>query len=283
MTEGSDDRGTAGESRRTVLRTGGIVSGGLVLGLSGTSGTAATVDGNGVDRGAADGGVGRQQPPVGKAFMFNDEFRPGARFRVVSPVIEAKPDVEAIQEQDVWTSANTRIIEYRNTGERVSLFPIQQADVERGEVYEFSSHTLALFDRDEGIVSCEYALPASGTGGDGAADATGEDGATVEGGGKVLVVANNFYPGARFRVVSDVVEWAPQANVRGSDPFSEYDTRYGEYLNSSDEFLFYPAHSADFERGGVYVMHDEFDVTNPEGALLTADVDRVDPASLDGP
>lgn len=79
-----------------------------------------------------------------------------------------------------------------------------------------------------------------------------------------------------------MVEWTPRQDVRGSDLFVDYDTRYGEYLDSDDEFLFYPAHSAGFERGGFYVTCDEFDVTSPERALLTADVDRVVPASLDG-
>jgi hypothetical protein len=268
MTERNEERRE--RSRRAVLRPGGVGSGGLALGLSGAGAAAG-------DEAATRGDAARQQYPVGKALMFHDEFRPGARFRVVSPVVAQRPDVEAVQNQDVWASANTRIIEYLNTGERVSLFPIEQADVEQGQVYELSSRTLALFDREAGIVSCEYALPGSGSD----ASATAEDFETVEGGGKALITATNFHPGALFRVVSDVVDWTPRQNVQGSDVFSSYDTRYGEYRNTSDRFLFYPAHSADFERDAVYVMRDEFDVTAPEGALLTADVDRVDPASLD--
>lgn len=267
MTEGNDAR--RGRSRRAVLRTGGVVSGGLALGLSGAGGADADE--------APTRGTARQQYPVGKALMFHDEYRPGARFRVVSPVVEERPDVEVVQNQDVWASARTRIVEYLNTGERVSFFPIEQADVEQGQVYELSPRTLSLFDREVGIVSCEYTLPGSGSD----ASATAEDFETVEGGGKALIAATNFQPGALFRVVSDVVDWTPRQNVQGSDVFSSYETRYGEYYNTSDEFLFYPAHSADFEKGAVYVMREEFDVTAPEGALLTSDVDRVDPASLD--
>lgn len=260
MTEFTDTLRSVRQSRRAVLRTGSALSGGLALGLTGAS-TAS----------------GQADVPAGKAFMFNDEFRPGARFRVVSGVVEERPTVEGIEEQDVWSDANTRIIEYRNTGERVSLFPIEQADVERGQVYELSSQTLSLFDLDEGIVTVEYSLPDDGGGYPQPASFE-----TVEGGGKALVKANNFYPGALFRVVSGVVDWTPRRDVRGSDLFSEYNTRYGEYRNANDEFLLYPAHEANVEEGALYVMRDEFDVTDPEGALLTADFDRVAEGSVSG-
>lgn len=249
-------------SRRAVLKRGGVVSGALALGLSSTGTEPATA---------------QADVPVGKAFMFNDEFRPGARFRVVSGIIEEQPTVEGIEEQDVWSEANTRIIEYLNTGERVSLFPIEQADIERGQTYELSSQTLGLFDLDEGIVTIEYAFP--DTDDDGADQSPSFD--TVEGGGKALVRTNNFYPGALFWIVSGVVDWTPRGDVRGSDPFSEYNTRYGEYRNANDEFLLYPAHAAEIEEGATYVMRDEFDITDPEGALLTADIDRVDEESLE--
>ncbi|MFD1589442.1 hypothetical protein ACFR9U_20900 [Halorientalis brevis] len=108
-----------------------------------------------------------------------------------------------------------------------------------------------------------------------------DDFGLVDGGGKALVRANNFYPGGLFQVVSDVVEWTPRPDVAGSDIFSEYNTRIGEYLGTSEQFDFYPAQAAAIDTGGVYVMRDEFDITDPEGNLVTVDVDRVDETDLD--
>ena len=258
----------AGRSRRELLRTGGLVSGGILL-----AGCGGRDDGPGGSEGTVDS---VDQDVVGKAFMFNDEYRPGAQFRVVSGVVDATPDVEGIQDQDVWEGANTRIIEYLNTGERVSLFPIRQADIEQGQVYELSTRTMGLFDREEGIVSIEYELPDEqeppGT--------TGNGVETIEGGGTALVRSNNFHPGALFRVVSDVVQWQPPGAVQGSETNAEYNTRYGEYLNASDEFLFYPANSASIERGAVYRMQEKFDGINSVGALIRVRFDRVDEASV---
>lgn len=240
------------DSRRTVLKKGGVLAG---VGL-------------GVHR----GGVASQAGPipVGKAFMFSDEYRPGARFRVVSPVIEESPDVGAIQDQDVWSEADTRVIEYLNTGERVSFFPIEQADVQRGTVYEFSPGTLSLFDRDEGIVSCEYHFPAANA--DPGQLRTDD---TEDGGGEALIAANNFYPGARFRIISGVIGWTPAGDPGGTDPYSGYATRYGEYLNANDEFLLYPAESAAVEHGDVYRMPGDFEAVATEDRLFAVEFDRV--------
>lgn len=255
-----------GRSRRELLRAGGIVSGGLLL-----AGCAGRDEGPGGSEGTLDT---TDQDVVGKAFMFVSEYRPGAKFRVVSPVVEESPDVEGIQEQDVWAEANTRFIEYLNTGERVSLFPIRQANIEQGEVYELSTHTMSLFGREEGIVSIEYERP------DEEAVVATKDVETVEGGGKALVRTNNVHPGSMFEVISGVVDWRPQEDVRQSDVFAEYNTRYGEYLNANDEFLFYPAGSASIEEGAVYVVREQMDLSSPGDAMVTVDLDRVDEASL---
>lgn len=266
MSPGRNRSGLAGRSRRELLRAGGLVSGGLLL-----AGCAGRDDGPG---GSQQNGTPTDQDVVGKAFMFVSEYRPGAKFRVVSPVIEESPDVEGIQEQEVWEEANTRFIEYLNTGERVSLFPIEQATIERGKVYELSTRTMSLFDREEGIVGIEYERP------DEAPLAAAGDVETVEGGGKALVRTNNVHPGALFEVISGVVDWRPREDVRQSDVFAEYNTRYGEYLNANDEFLFYPAQTASIEQGAVYVLREELDLTNPVDALVTVELDRVDEASL---
>lgn len=209
--------------------------------------------------------------PVGKAFMFNDEYRPGARFRVVSPVIDETPDVEGVQNQDLWAGADTRIVEYLNTGERVSLFPIEQADIQEGTVYGLSSHTLSIFDRAEGIVTCEYHYPDSDAG----AFRRFRREETMDGGGVALISASNFYPGARFRVVSDVIDWTPLEDVKEDGSDRKYNTRYGEYLNANDEFLFYPTRSASVARGSAYRMRDTIEVVDSAEALLSVEFDRV--------
>ena len=247
-------------SRRTVIKGGLAAAGGLALGAAGVDAAAA-------------------QDPGGKALMFNDEYRPGAAFRVVSPVIEETPDVEAVQEQNVFGDTNTRVIEYLNTGERVLFFPVESAMVEQGRIYEFSPDDLSVFQGEEGLVSVGFDLRQDVTG---TVDPH-DDYEVIDGGGRALVAISNFYPDALFRVESDVVDWKPRQDVAGSDLFTEYNTRLAEYRNSSDEFLLYPAHSATVERGALYVMRREFDVTEPEGKLATAQFARVDESRVNTP
>lgn len=261
MTE-KNQHSLSGESRRSFMKKSALASGGLALGV-GSSGTVAAQDGD-----AAEGG---------KALMFNDEFRPGAQFRVVSPVIEQQPDVSGVSQGDIWSDYNTRAIQFLNTNEQVMLFPAHDAEVERGQVYELQRNFSLFADdtNDEGIISVSF-------------EPVGEDevfdtdfDVLDEGGGKALVKREVFAPNALFRVVSGVVSWTPNENVQGTDIFSDYNTRFAEYLNANDEFFFYPAQAAELQRGAVYVMTDEFDITDPEGNLMTVDFDRVDEATLD--
>ncbi|WP_276300863.1 twin-arginine translocation signal domain-containing protein [Halorussus lipolyticus] len=260
MTE-ENQHSLSGESRRSFMKKSAVASGGLALGVGGT-GTVTAQDGD-----AAEGG---------KALMFNDEFRPGAQFRVVSPVIEQQPDVSGVNQGDIWSNYNTRAIRFLNTNEQVMLFPAHDAEVQQGQVYELEKNFSLFADdtNDQGIVSVSF-------------EPVGEDevfdtdfDVLDEGGGKALVERHVFAPNALFRVVSGVVKWQPNQNVQGTDIFSDYNTRFGEYLNANDEFFFYPAQAAELERGAVYVMTDEFDITDPEGNLMTVDFDRVDEATL---
>jgi len=260
MTE-ENQHSLSGESRRSFMKKSAVASGGLALGVGGT-GTVAAQDGD-----AAEGG---------KALMFNDAFRPGAQFRVVSPVIEQQPDVSGVNQGDIWSNYNTRAIQFLNTNEQVLLFPAHDAEVKQGQVYELQKNFSLFADdtNDQGIISVSF-------------EPVGEDevfddefDVLDDGGGKALVKRDVFRPNALFRVTSGVVKWTPNDNVQGTDLFSDYNTRFAEYLNAGNQFMFYPAQAAELKQGAIYVMSDEFDVTDPEGNLMTVDFDRVDEATL---
>lgn len=265
------------ESRRGFMKKSALTSGGLAVGLTGSVTAQAT---------ETTTGVGGDVDAGGEALIFNDEFRPGTQFRVVSPVLEQNPDIGGGEQRGIWNEYNTRRIQYLNTNEEVYLFPAQDAEIEEGRVYELKGNfslfadgahgrdVLSVFfgpvGEDEVLISDD----------DGQLD-PGEDFEIVDGGGKALVRADSFYPGSLVQITSGVVEWTPREQVRGSDIFSAYNTRHAEYLHTNDEFLIYTAHDGEFEPGAVYMMRDEFDITDPEGTLLTVDLDRVNRDDLD--
>lgn len=266
-------------SRRSMLKKSALATVGT--GILGSSMGSAAAQETGTTT-----GNGGNQADGGKALMFNDEFRPGAQFRVRSPVLEQDPDVEGVQQGDIWSEYNTRRIEYLNTNEEVYFFPAHDAELQQGAVYELHTNFSLFADdtADEGVISVsfepvpenEVLVPED----DNQLDPD-EDFGIVDGGGKALVRFTNFHPGSLVRITSGVTKWTPREDVQGSDIFSEYNTRHAEYLNANDEFLIYTAQAGEFEQGGVYVMRDEFDVTDPEGGLVTADVDRVNEGDLD--
>jgi hypothetical protein len=207
------------------------------------------------------------------ALMRNETFRPGALFRVDSRALGEHPDVEGVpgDEYDV------RRIRYLNTDEVVRLFLPRDAEVEQGQIYRFQSN----FDLLEGIddasvISVEFEPFPETLGGDDGQFAPGEDLELVEGGGKALVRIDDFNPGALILVTIGVVEMTPPEDVRGSGVFSEYNSYLVEYLNTGQDFLLFATHEAQVEEGAVYVVRDEFDITEPEGNLVTVDLGRVD-------
>lgn len=275
-----DNSPTSSESRRSFVQKSSLLSGALALGLTGTA--SAQEDQTETDTQSDDGEIADER----KALMFNDEFRPGAQFRVQSPVLEQDPEVEGVSEGSIWSDYNTRIVEYLNTNEEVYFFPADAATVEQGTVYELRRNFSLFADdaNDEGIMSVAFEPVNEGDvlfpGEDGQLE-PGDDFELLDGGGKALVRGPNFYPGALLQITSDVVEWTPRADVQGTDPFSEYNTRHAEYLNTGDEIPIYTAQAGEFEQGAVYVVRDEFDITAPEGLLVTADLDRVNEDELD--
>lgn len=277
------------ESRRGFLQKGALSSGAFAFGLGSLgftdSGVVMQTEGNETETPGTETPVGTVDEG-GEALMFNDEFRAGAQFRVKSPVINEDPAIRNVAQDTVFGEYNTRAIEYLNTDEEVYLFPAEDAEVEQGVVYELHDEYFRFDDAspDSGILDVRFErvpeedvlVPDE----DNRFEPM-DDFDVVEGGGKALVDVRNFSPGALLEITSGVVEWTPGPDVQGSDIFSTYNTRHARYLNTNDEFLIYPAGAADVEEGGVYLMQNEFDVTDPEGQLVTADLDRVDEDDLD--
>ncbi|MDG5776797.1 twin-arginine translocation signal domain-containing protein [Haloarculaceae archaeon H-GB2-1] len=278
--EDNDHHDSTTDSRRRFLQRSALAGSALALGVPGTTAAQETTESETTTSGggAATGG--------GKAQMFNDEFRPGAQFRVKSPVIEQHPQIDGVSEGNFWSEYNTRIIEYLNTNEEVYFFPAEAAEIQQGSVYELQTNFTLFADdvADEGVITVSF-------------DEVGDDDVLVdtddnqlvpdddfdviEGGGKALVRGKNFFPGALLELTSGVVDWTPREEVQESDIFSEYNTRHAEYLNTNDEFTIYPAEAADVTEGGIYVVREEFDVTDPAGLLVTADLDRVNEDDLE--
>ena len=259
------------DSRRSFIKKGVLSTGALALGLGG-SGAAA---------GQTDGGEGG-----GKAVMYNDEARPGAQFRVISPVIEQNPEIDGAEGGDLWSEYNTRRIEYLNTKEQAYFFPANDAEVQEGQVYELEQN-FTLFDgfgNNEGLVTVSFAsVPEDEIlfpGDDNQLD-EGEDFELLDGGGKALVSGQHYRPGALLQITSDVVSWTPRQTIEGSNIFSDYNTRHAEYLNTNDEFPIYPAQEADIQQGATYLVETEFTLLDPEENLYTIRLSEVNEDDLD--
>lgn len=120
-----------GEStRRTFVKAGALASGGLALGLSGFGGAAAQ-DGDG-----------------GRGVMLNSQFSGGARFTVASDALGWAP----IEGEFDGTQYDTRVINYAwSQGAYAMLFVPQDADLQEGQTYEFSTGIEAV-DVDDGVL-----------------------------------------------------------------------------------------------------------------------------------
>lgn len=295
--------------RREFIKKGALASGGIALGLGSTSNVLAQESGD------------DQQASGGEALMYMNEFHPGGQIRIISPVLEQTPNLEQLPQftqnynmrfaeylitgEDVlfYTAQDTEVEEGGVYSLGTEISPFEPGTGEGLVTVTFEpvpEEELYVAVRDDQTPGEGTATPGTDT--DTAQTPTTdtataqtpttggdedvllepeEDFALADGGGKALIRPNNFYPGGLFQVTSDVVEWTPREDVAGSDIFSEYNTRIGEYLGTREDFEFYPAHEAAVETGGVYVMRDEFDITDPEGNLVTISFDRVDENDLD--
>lgn len=251
-----------GQTRRSFVKKGALTS--AVLGT--VSGTAVA--------------EGELLQDGRRALMFAGAFRPGGIFRVESQALNQAPFFanEPFRDYDPY------IIEYRNTNEHVTMYVPSDVQIQEGDVYALSDR-FELFQEGNlpaGVMRVSFEpVNEEQFDGDFNFDIGNEDFDVLDGGGKALVRWGNFFPGSFFRVVSGVVQPEPREDVRGSDIFSEYNTRHARFLGMNQNFVFYPAHEAEVEWGNVYQMTDEFDITDPEGRLTTIDFERVDEQSLE--
>lgn len=128
------------------MKKGALASGGLALGVTGI-GSAAAQDGDGVNYDAEY-----------KALMYNWDFRPRARFRVVSDVLRYNPREEGVTEGSYWSEYNTRLIKYENTNEQVLFFPAHDAEVQKGQLYSLGREFSLFADDvdDSGVMSASF-------------------------------------------------------------------------------------------------------------------------------
>lgn len=268
-----------GESRRSFIKRGALTSGGLAVGLS-SIGRVTAQEGDTTETSAGDDSDSRS------AVMFNDAYRPGAQFRVVSPPISERPDLEDRPEGKSLEGYTTRVIEYVNTAEEVLLLVPPDVDVKQGSVYELA-RVFSAFENtpSRGLVSVQFEPVAAedvlfddDDGNPGREP--GQDFDVVKGGGQALITAYRFYPGALFRITSGVIEWVPREKVQRTGASGNYNTRLAEYLGTEMSFVLYPARSAQIERGAVYVMRRESEPVDAEGRLRLVSFSRVDESDL---
>ena len=260
---------TERRSRRSFLRTGALLSGGLAVGDA-----------------SAEGGRGNpSRQGRNEVLLFRNELRPGARFYVVSPAIRPTPDLEGAPER-VLRTHDVRVAEYLSDGRKVLLLLDTDVSIEQGPIYELGREFAPYGGDDRGGLrrgSFELVRRARivglNPGGDMGFQGD-EDFEQLEGGGKALVRARELYPRSHVRIVSERIPDPPSDTVEGSGIFSAYDMWLGEYWGTNYQFPIYPAHEAEVQRREVYWMIREADATDPEGRLRTVNLSRVDESSL---
>ncbi|WP_247002922.1 hypothetical protein [Halosolutus gelatinilyticus] len=155
------DRLASTESRRSFLEKSAIAT----VGVSAASGVASAQDDDDDDDIGEDLGAGTR-----KASIFQNDFRPEARFSFVSGVIDWNPNYGGI-DGSWFTDYNTRTIRWFNTGEHVQLFVASDAELgrydddlgfvvddddrNRPQVYEMSPEW-TLFEGDPKLVTVEF-------------------------------------------------------------------------------------------------------------------------------
>ena len=126
-------------SRRTMLKRGAVAASALCVGGAGVGGAA-----------------GQEESPTGmRAMMYLDQVYPLARFRVISPSLDWTPAFESLPEnvpRPINENYQTRMIQYRNTNERVLFFPRADVQIDRSTTYALTNaRGFAADDTDESI------------------------------------------------------------------------------------------------------------------------------------
>ena len=247
-------------SRRSVLKAGGAAT---VASLLGVAGSAAAQEG--------DGGGTNQDTTSG--WMFNDEVRPGAVFRVKSLPLDERPNIADDAAQSLPQNPTTRVIEYFNTAEEATLILPSDAGVEQGELYQFTENMQFVEGgAAEGLVQVQFQpLGEQGFPFDLADNNQVE---VLDEGGEGAVRPRNFSGGSIFRVTSGQQGWVPN-DVAQSGAFTSYNTRHAQYLGTDDEFLFFPQEDAEVQTDALYTVKSEWELLDPAGNLAAVEFNRV--------
>ena len=252
-------------SRRSVLKASGAAT---VASLLGVAGSAAAQEGDG------DGGNGGgTNQDTTRGWMFNDEVRPGAVFRVKSLPLDERPSIADDAAQSLPQNPTTHIIEYFNTAEEATLILPSGTGVEQGELYQFDQ-SMQFVDGGaaEGLVQVQFQpLGEQGFPFDLADNNQVE---VLDEGGEGAVRPRNFSGGSIFRVTSGPQGWVPN-DVAQSGAFTSYNTRYAEYLGTDDEFLFFPQEDAEVQTDALYTVESEWELLDPAGNLVAVQFNRV--------
>lgn len=151
--EGRRSDGLVGEpSRRTFVTRGTLAAGALALGLPGER-AAAQVDGDETQQ---------------RALLYRADFRPGGRFRAISPPIDWRPvGEEPLFEANLFEEFDTRAILYvegdgdddGNSGDDDGsdddgesprfFFPSVDAEVQEDQLYELDEDATPVADAEE--------------------------------------------------------------------------------------------------------------------------------------
>jgi hypothetical protein len=253
-------------SRRSILKAGGAATLASLVGLSGSA-VAQEGDGGGNQSGTS-------------AWMFNDEARPGAVFRVQSPELEEPPSLDAVEGDaaQALEGVSVRVVEYFNTNEEVLLFLPPDVQVEEGELYQLSEN-LQFVDGGgaEGIVQVQFQTVDDQEFTFDLVDNNQVE--VLDEGGEGALRPRNFSPGSIFRVVSGQQGWVPD-DVAQSGLFTDYNTHHAQYLGADDEFLFFPQEDATVEDGAIYTVQEEWELFNPAGNLVAVEFNRVNEDSV---
>lgn len=114
-------------------------------------------------------------------------------------------------------------------------------------------------------------VAAGGFGLTGAGSATAQDAGET----RARIYASDYYPDARFRVVSKPLDYEPDVPVQEGEAFLEdlywrgYETRIARYENTRERVLFFPPAAAAVERGRTYRTGEIRSTEELAGGIVT--------------
>lgn len=264
MTEKDNAERSVQSSRRTVLKASGAATAASLLGFSGS---AVAQEGDGDDDQSGLSG-----------WMFNDEVRPDAVFRVTSPSLPDLPNLDDDVAEVLPDAATTRVVEYFNTFEEVTLLLEEDVSIEDDELYQLTETFQVVEGAGaEGLVQVEFQPVEDEEFPFDLADS--DEVEILDEGGEGAIRPRNFSAGSIFRVTSGPQGWVPD-DVEQSGYFTEYNTHHAEWLGTDDEFMFFPQEDAELETDALYTVEQEWEMFDPVGNLVAVEFNRVEEDSL---